>query len=388
MQPEHSEPQPQPTPPESPPVPPSPPLETDHEVLPQPLDVEESKRIHGRERRKKIIVRTFFAVVLVALIALLGAAGWVYSQLRPVVPGSDQLISVTIPEGSSAQSLGQLLEQNELVRNGQVFEWYVRYSGLAAQLKAGQYRLSQGSSVSSIAVELTEGTDKTFTMTFVPGRTLEEYRAVFVEAGFSEEAIDQAFDQQYDSDLFTSKPASADLEGYIYPETYQFASDATVGSVLEFTFDEYDRVIKENSLVDAYKAKSLTLFEGITLASIIEREAANNEEMNRISQVFHLRLEKGMPLGSDPTYQYIADKTGVPRDTKLDSPYNTRIVTGLTPGPIASPSEAALLAAANPAKGDYLYFVHGDDGNIYLSRTNAEHEANVQKYCIDLCKQL
>lgn len=360
----------------------------DHEKLPHPLDIDEAKEAFSKQTHKRWILRTILGILFAAVLAAVLAAGWIYTQLRPVAPGSDQLISVTVPEGSTALSLGQLLEDNELVRNADVFSWYVRFTGIASQLQAGEYRLSQGSSVSSIAAELTKGTEGTFTLTFVPGRTLEQYRAVLADAGYSEAAIDQALAKKYDRPLFDGAPASADLEGFIYPETYQFASDASVESVLEFTFAEYERVVEQNGLVEAYKAKGLSLFEGITLASIIEKEAANNEEMAKISQVFHLRLEKGMPLGSDPTYQYIADKTGVPRDTKLDSPYNTRIVTGLTPGPIASPSEAALLAAANPADGTYLYFVHGDDGNIYLSYTNEEHEANVSKYCIDLCKQL
>lgn len=360
----------------------------DHEKLPHPLDIDEAKQAFTKHRRKQRLLRVVGGVIIVALLAAVLAGGWVYAQLRPVTPGGDQLISVTIPEGSTAITLGQLLEENELVRNAEVFSWYVRLTGIASELQAGEYRLSQGSSVSSIATELTKGTEGSFTLTFVPGRTLEQYRQVLAEAGYSDAAIDEAFAKRYDRRLFDSAPASADLEGFIYPETYQFASDASVESVLDFTFAEYERVIDENGLEEAYRAKGLSLFEGITLASIIEKEAANNEEMAKISQVFHLRLKKGMPLGSDPTYQYIADKTGVPRDTRLDSPYNTRIVTGLTPGPIASPSEAALLAAAKPADGTYLYFVHGDDGNIYLSYTNEEHEANVAKYCIDLCKRL
>lgn len=361
----------------------------DHEKLPQPLDLDEAKQASSKRRRKQWFVRAIVGIILVTILVAVLAAGWVYAQLRPVAPGSDQLISVTVPEGSTALSLGQLLEQNELVRNADVFSWYVRLTGIASELQSGEYRLSQGSSVSSIATELTKGTKGSFTLTFVPGRTLAQYRTVLADAGYSEAAIDEALSKQYDDrPLFDGAPSSADLEGFIYPETYQFASDASVESILEFTFAEYERVIEENRLVEAYKAKGLSLFEGITLASIIEKEAANNDEMSKISQVFHLRLKKGMPLGSDPTYQYIADKTGVPRDTKLDSPYNTRIVTGLTPGPIASPSEAALIAAANPADGTYLYFVHGDDGNIYLSYTNQEHLENVAKYCIDLCKQL
>ena len=95
-----------------------------------------------------------------------------------------------------------------------------------------------------------------------------------------------------------------------------------------------------------------------------------------------------MPLGSDVTYQYIAEKTGQPRDPNLDSPYNTRKVTGLTPGPISSPSQAALDAVATPASGDYLYFLAGDDDKMYFARTNEEHEQNIQKHCQKKCQIL
>jgi UPF0755 protein len=107
--------------------------------------------------------------------------------------------------------------------------------------------------------------------------------------------------------------------------------------------------------------------------------------MPQISQVFQLRLHKNMPLGSDVTYQYIADKTGVTRDPNLDSPYNTRKVTGLPPGPIGSPSLAALESVAQPASGDYLYFISGDNDKMYFAHTNEEHEQNIRDHCQKKC---
>jgi UPF0755 protein len=110
--------------------------------------------------------------------------------------------------------------------------------------------------------------------------------------------------------------------------------------------------------------------------------------MPQIAQVFYLRLAQSMPLGSDVTYQYIADRTGVARDPDLDSPYNTRRYAGLPPGPIATPGLKALLAVANPAQTDYLYFLSGDDDITYFGRTFQEHEANIKNHCQEKCQIL
>ena len=210
---------------------------------------------------------------------------------------------------------------------------------------------------------------------------------MLIAAGYGDAEVDAALSKSYDSPLFEGKPASADLEGYIYGETYSFGTDTSVEAILEHVFEEFYSVIEENGLVAKYQAQGLSLYEGITLASIIQREASQKgDDMPQIAQVFYSRLELGMPLGSDVTYQYIADKTGVARDPGLDSPYNTRRYAGLPPGPIATPGEKALLAVAAPAQGNYLYFLSGDDNVTYFGRTLDEHEANIVSHCQEKCK--
>lgn len=356
------------------------PQTTDHEHLPRPVLEQQRPR-----RRWPYIVGM---VVLVLLAAFAGGAYYMNQQLRAVEPGSTRQILVTVPEGASAILLGQTLEGKGLVRNDDVFSWYVRLTGAASQLQAGAYRLSPGQDVSSIIGTLTGGKTETFRLTFIPGRTLQDYKEMLIDAGYNESDIDDAFTANYDSIALQGKPGGADLEGYIYPDTYEFAADATASEVVKRTIDQLSSVIIEQNLASKFDSVGLSVREGIILASIIEKEAANNEEMAQISQVFHLRLKEGMPLGSDPTYQYIADKMGVARSLEIDSPYNTRRFGGLTPGPIASPSLPALLAAASPADGDFVYFVHGDDDQIHFARTNAEHEENVARYCKIKCQIL
>ena len=158
--------------------------------------------------------------------------------------------------------------------------------------------------------------------------------------------------------------------------------------ILNSTFKEFYTKIQENNLVKGFADHGLNLYQGITLASIVQREIKNpldqknpSSDQKQAAQVFYSRLKINMLLGSDVTYQYIADKTGVARDPTLDSPYNTRQNPGLPPGPISSPSLSALLAVANPANTDYLFFLAGDDGVIYFARTNAEHDANISDHC-------
>ena len=142
--------------------------------------------------------------------------------------------------------------------------------------------------------------------------------------------------------------------------------------------------MEKNNLKEGFKKQGLTLYKGITLASIVQREVLAPDQP-QVAQVFYSRLKQGMNLGSDVTYHYAADKQGVARDFNLESPYNTRKYKGLPPGPISAPGLSALRATANPALGDYLFFVSGDDEKTYFARTNAEHDKNVSQYCHTKC---
>jgi len=313
---------------------------------------------------------------------------WYATSLRAVAPDSDEMVKVTVVPGTDPTGIATLLKDNGLIRSEGAFLWYVRLQGVAGSLQSGVYRLAKADDVPTLVGHLTSGKTDTFSITFLPGNTLSKHRQVLLDAGYEEEAVDAALNKRYEGRLFAGKPASANLEGYIYGETYNFAADATPEQILQRTFDQLQSVIDENELVEKYKRKGFSLYEGITLASIIQREERDAKNQTRVSQVFLLRLKKDMPLGSDPTYQYAADKQGVPRDPGIDSPYNTRRVSGLPPGPIASPGETALIAVATPAEGDYLYFLSGDDDAMYFGRTLEEHERNIREHCQKKCQIL
>lgn len=327
---------------------------------------------------------------IVGVIAIIVAATsatvlWYQQQLAPVASGSSSLENVSLQPGADGKSLGDELERKSVIRSSLAFQWYLKLTGNAAKLQAGPYKLGPGQSVSDIVGIITSGKTETFDVTFLPGNTLEKHKKALLDVGFSETEVDTALSKAYDHPALASKPANANLEGYIYGETYQFPADATAEQIVERSLDELYAAIKENNLVARYKKRGLSLYEGITLASIIQREVVTDADMAQVAQVFLLRLKKDMPLGSDVTYQYIADKIGVARDPNLDSPYNTRRYGGLPPGPISSPGKDALLSVANPAKGNFLYFLSGDDDKTYFAKTNAGHEENIKKHCQKKC---
>jgi UPF0755 protein len=334
----------------------------------------------------------------VVAFALIAAVVWYQLSLRPVSSPDAARIKVEIAAGSSPTEIGQLLQDKKLIRSSAAFDIYTRLTGVRAKLQAGTYRLSPSDSLGDITTHIVSGKVDQFQVTFFPGATLRNFahvsdekkrtdvEGVLLKAGFSQTEIDTALAKSYSyKSLFADKPTGTTLEGYIYGETYTIDSATTVEQLLMQTFEEYDKAIEDNHLMDGFKAHGLTTYQAITLASIIQREVATPSDMRQVAQVFYKRLAMNMTLGSDVTYQYAADKLGVARDTNLDSPYNTRRYTGLPPGPIAVPGLTALKAVADPAPGDYLFFLSGDDDKTYFSTTAAEHEANIRDHCQVKC---
>lgn len=340
-------------------------------------------RKYNQQKKLKGIIGAVLALLIIGLMVFLF---WYNYNLSPYnKDGSEK--TVLIQPGATPIQIGNLLASEGVIRSALAFRLYTKFHGVQNSLQAGSYTLSAAYDVPQITDYLVKGKVDNMVITFLPGATLAQNKKVLLGAGFSEQEVNAALKKQYKSPLFAGKPASADLEGYIFGETYYFERNSTVEAILEATFDQFYKELVKNNLIKSYQDQGLSLYEAITLASIVQKEAIGGDEPE-IAQVFLLRLKKDMPLGSDPTYQYIADKLGVKRSTTLDNPYNTRIYKGLPPGPIASPGIRALKAVANPAETDYLFFVHGDDDRPYFSHTYEEHEANVKKHCQKKCQLL
>jgi len=364
-------------------------VDTDR-IAPLPINNTTSGLQVGKKPKKaprKLLLIIGLGVIVLAALAAIGGFAWYQSQLRPVGTNKEELIKVVIESGTTPNAIAVELKEKGVIRNEQAFSLYTRITRTQNKLQAGTYRLSPGETTPEIVKHLVDGNVDTFSIRFLPGATLSENREVLIKAGYTEQEVDVALAGTYSSSLFDTKPSGSDLEGYIYGETYNFSTSATVEDILGRVFVEYERVVKENGLVEKLKTQGLTLYEGITLASIVQRESIGGDEAD-IAQVFYNRLKNGTMLGSDVTYQYIADKTGVPRDINLDSPYNTRRYTGLPPGPISAPGLKSLLGVANPSGNDYLFFLSGDDDVTYYGRTLSEHEANIQAHCKVKCSIL
>lgn len=369
-----------------------------------------------RNRRWYAKKRFYIPLILLGLVMAGGMAAiaWYQSQLRPVGESvTPQKIVIT--KDTSYSFVVKRLEERGVIRSGLAATIYGYLSGKNAQLKEGTCMIVGTSSTEEIIDKLTKGCHDFKSITFFPGATIEKplYKPVHAElsdtmhikhvlsaSGYSDTAIQSALTKQYASPLFADKPAGMSLEGYIYGQTYYVDSGASAETVLETTFAQMYSDITKNDLIKKFKAQGLTLYQGITLASIVQRELncegkPTKERIDRcygyqqtIAQIFLKRLKEGTSLGSDVTFIYAADQKGVTPTVNIDSPYNTRVHTGLPPGPIASPGLHALLAVGNPSDTDYLFFIAGDDGLIYFAKDGAGHEINIKNHCQQLCSEL
>ncbi len=352
------------------------------------------KQLFGQKVFKlNLIIKISIAIVIGIIASVLL---WYNIQLSPVNKTATPLVKIVIKSGSSPTAIAKDLESNCLIRNSTAFQIYLRLTGKINMLKAGTYNLSSMENVGQIVERLVNGAVETFDITFYPGATLkdptdkpeskkQDVTTVLRRAGYSDSDITAALTANYDSPIFAGKPTEADLEGYIYGETYKFNEGTSVKEILQRAFDEFYSQVQKNNLVAKFASHGLNLYEGITLASIVQKEVSGDSDQKQVAGVFYNRLSIGMSLGSDVTYQYAADQLGVMRDPNLDSPYNTRRFGGLPPGPISSPGLSALIAAAEPASNDYLFFLSGDDGVTYFATNEYGHQANIASHCLVKC---
>lgn len=346
---------------------------------------------YASNRAKKYHGKLYYVlvIVVVALVAAFaGSVGYRMWYERQLLPASsvERLEVVEIPEGASVQQIAALLQEKGLIRSSHAMVTYARNNALFNDMKAGVYQLDASKSTPDIVAVITQGKVLENGVTILPGKRLDEIRAALIQAGFSETDVDAALEptQYKGHPALVAKPSDQTLEGYLYPETFNATKSTTPKDIIEQSLDEMAEVLTPE-IIDKFQDQGLGIHEAVTLASIVLKESSNPESQKQIAGVFYNRLRANMPLGADPTYQYIADITGQERSALIDSPYNTRRYVGIPPGPIGNVTSSALEAVANPTQTSYLYFVAGDDGNIYYANTLAEHEANVEKYCIQLC---
>ena len=287
---------------------------------------------------------------------------------------------VHISRGTSAQQIGYLLERENLIRSAAVFSWTVRLKGLSQQLEAGTYWLDGSRSTEEVIEDLLRAPIQTRRITIPEGLTRHEIASQLQASGL----IDSA---QFIADTENPKQIrqlgieASTLEGYLFPETYFFDIETDEGRIITAMVEEFHRVFTD-SLSARLEELGFSLHQAITLASIVEREAAIAEERPIISGVFHRRLKLNRRLESCATVEYalgVHKKRLTNADLHVKSPFNTYRHIGLPPGPIGNPGQASILATLYPSETEYLYFVARGDGTHIFSRNNIEHVRAKQK---------
>jgi len=321
-------------------------------------------------------------VLILAVVSIITTFAWYSNALQPKSMATNS-VELQVEPGATIDQVGKELEQKGVIKSGLAFGIYMKLNN--KNIKTGIYYFAPNQQVSEIVDWLDKGRVGTRKVTILPGKTLAQIRQELIDSGFTADDVDAALAKQYTHPLLAEKPATANLEGYIFPETYFVTNDSTADQLIVRTFDEFQKRIETDGLRQKLVARGFDLYQGITLASIVAREVTNPEIQKQVAQVFETRLERGMVLGSDVTYHYAASLLGVAPSASIDSPYNTRIHAGLPPGPIGNFNLAALEAVATPNAGDYLYFVAGDDGITYFAKTFEEHQQNINQHCIKLC---
>ncbi|HFH9837520.1 TPA: endolytic transglycosylase MltG [Streptococcus suis] len=377
-----------------------------------------SRRAH-RQTQEKAANRIVMVVVTIVLLTLgiTGFTGYSYlkSCLDPIDATSTTNIQVEIPEGSSTQQIGQILVENNLIKNASVFNYYAKLKSYN-NFQSGYYNLNQSMSLEELAKTLQESGSAqpqepiAGKVLVIEGYTLEQISQAVTSNSYTDDESDTTpftaedfmktvTNQEFISrmattypNLFASLPAADSgvkyqLEGYLFPATYEYTDSTTIEGLVEQMIATMDANLQP--YYDQLASKGLTVNQLLTLASLVEKEGSTDEDRRNIASVFYNRLNIDMPLQSNIAILYalgkLGDKTTLAEDatidTSIDSPYNIYVNTGLMPGPVDSPSLAAIEATFNPNKTNYYYFVADvKTGTVYYSETVEEHNQNVEKY--------
>jgi UPF0755 protein len=305
---------------------------------------------------------------------------------QPLQPAAPEQ-SFRVEQGESTVSITDRLQSGGFIANAEAMRNFLVYAGLDTSIQAGDYQLSPGMTALEIAQALQDATSAEVTFNILPGWRLEEIAAAIPTSGlsFTSEAFLAAARQApVGNPLSQELPASATLEGFLFPDSYQVSREATIEEFINQALGDF-QVKLTDDLRQGFASQGLSLYQAVILASIVQREAIVETEMPTIASVYLNRLNTGMKLDADPTEQYALGYNQAQQkwwtsplsaeDLQVTSPYNTYLYAGLPPGPIANPGLKALQAVALPAQTPYYYFRAACDGSgtHVFSETFEEH---------------
>ncbi|MBW2093567.1 MAG: endolytic transglycosylase MltG [Deltaproteobacteria bacterium] len=321
----------------------------------------------------------FFCVGLIFLLAVFVVMGFGYYLMSPARKTGNQRL-VQIREGATLREVAGSLEKNGVIKNRFLFVVWGRCMGYGRAIKAGEYLLSPTMSPLRVFGVLVRGVGVTHPVTIPEGYNRKQIARLLDE----KEITDGNAFLRISGDAEVAREyglSGQGLEGYLYPDTYRFRHNMEAGKVIDVMVRRFWEVLAPYK--ETIKKSHLSLEQVVTLASIVEKETGRAEERPKIASVFLNRLRKKMRLESDPTVIYgLASFSGnlTKKDLERPTRYNTYVIRGLPPGPIASPGIEAIKAVLFPARSGYLYFVSKNDGTHHFSRTLEEHNRAVTRY--------
>ncbi|WP_409251459.1 endolytic transglycosylase MltG [Bacillus sp. SCS-153A] len=360
-----------------------------------------SKLIERKEEAK--VIRKIVGIIVLALFIIIGGTavgGYMYvkSALQPVDEDSNKSVNVEIPIGSGVTSIGNILEENGIIKNALIFKYYVKFNNESG-FQAGNYDLTPAMTLDEIITSLKTGKvmlKAEFKITIPEGMQLDQIAEKIAEKTpyKKEEILKKLDDKSYIQeligkfpDLLNEEEILADavkhpLEGYLYPSTYPFyEEEPSLEAIIEKMVSQTQDVLTqyETSRVE----QDLTVHELLTMSSLVEEEATEKADRGKISSVFYNRLDAEMPLQTDPTVLYALGEhksRTMYEDLEVDSPYNTYQHRGLPPGPIANAGLSSIEAALKPDNTEYYYFLASKEGTVYYSETLEEHNEKKAEY--------
>ena len=337
-------------------------------------------------------MKKFFVFLLILLLILGGVGFWGYQKLTefvhtPVNVTQDQLL--TIDRGTTGSKLAALLEQEKILEHADLLPWLLKLQPQLNKVKAGTYSLTGVKTLQDLLDMVNSGKEAQFSVKFIEGKTFKEWRKNLENAPHLKQTLQGKSDKEIMALLDIPAVAKAvyewnNMEGWLYPDTYNYTPNSTDLELLKRSATRLQKALDK-----AWNERDENLpladpYQMLILASIVEKETGIAEERPQVASVFINRLKANMKLQTDPTVIYGMGEsyTGNIRKKDLETitPYNTYMIEGLPPTPIAMVSESALQAVAHPAKTDFYYFVADGSGGHKFTRNLNEHNKAVQEY--------
>ncbi|NLJ72421.1 MAG: endolytic transglycosylase MltG [Syntrophomonadaceae bacterium] len=325
-------------------------------------------------------------IIAIVFVVLMGIGSNLIDKQYEAVDKTDKtLIDVNIPEQSTARQIAKILLDHDLIHSEKAFLNYCKRTKNDAILKAGHYQFSRSQSVQEIVTDIAAGKIVTIAFTIPEGYTVKQIGELLVAKElFSEAEWQEAVSTEYSYDFlkYGYNDIKEPLEGFLFPDTYRIPDNITASALIELMLKNFQSVWEKDFAKMALD-KDYNIFELVTIAAMIEKEAAVAKDRPTISGVIYNRLRINMPLQIDATVLYALGThkdVVLNRDLTVNSPYNTYKYGGLPAGPIASPGKDSIKAALNPEKHNYLYYLAKGDGSHYFARTFDEHLRAKAKY--------